>query len=182
MHHKYEFHYCPVCGGRLHTVRLKEHEPSRLVCSECGFVFYLDPKLAACVVVERDGRILLTKRNLHPQKGKWALPGGHVDRGEVVETAALRETEEECGIQVQLTDLLGIYSNKGETVVVVVYLARHLSGEPVPDEEIQEIEFFRPEEIPWGELAFPSTVEALREYSARRKIPRPLPSRNPEKK
>lgn len=103
-----------------------------------------------------------------------------MDRGEVVETAALRETKEECGIQVRITDLLGIYSNKGETVVVVVYLARPISGELIPDEEIQEIEFFRPEEIPWDELAFRSTMDALKDYCNLRKIGRLQPLPDPE--
>jgi len=148
----------------LDTKKLKETEPSRLVCSVCGFVFYLDPKLAACTIVERDGKILLTRRDLSPRRGKWALPGGHVDRGEVVEAAALRETEEECGIRAEITGLLGIYSNEGESVVVAVYLARHTAGEPLSGEEIQDVRFFHPDEIPWRDLAFQTTVDALKDY------------------
>ncbi len=163
-HHKYEFHFCPVCGAKLESVQLKEHEPARLVCTECAFVFYLDPKLAACAIVEKEGKILLTKRDLYPRKGKWALPGGHVDRGEVVEKAAIRETQEECGIKARITGLLGLYSNTGQTVALAVYQAEFVSGKLIAGDEIQEAVFFRREEIPWDDLAFQDTVDALRDY------------------
>jgi ADP-ribose pyrophosphatase YjhB (NUDIX family) len=146
---------------------LKAAEPARLVCSACDFVFYQDPKVAACSVVEQDHRIVLVQRGIHPQKGKWVLPGGFVDRGEEVRAAALRETEEECGIQTRIRDLLGIYSYPGMPVVVVVYLAERLSGELVARDECTAVKLVFPEEIPWGDLAFPSTVDALRDYCRR---------------
>ena len=113
MHEEVEFRYCPVCGGTLHSRTLKPEEPDRLVCSKCDFVFYLDPKVVACSIVEMDGRIVLLKRAIDPQKGKWVLPGGYVDRGEEVKAAALRETEEECGLKIRTKELLGLYSYPG---------------------------------------------------------------------
>jgi len=163
-HHKYDFRFCPVCGGKLESIKLKEHEPTRLVCTQCAFIFYLDPKLAACAVVEKDGKVLLTKRDLKPRKGKWALPGGHVDRGEVVEAAAVRETEEECGIKTSISGMLGLYSNSGQTVALAVYLADYISGTLIAGDEIQEARFFYPGEIPWNDLAFQNTADALRDY------------------
>ena len=163
-HHKYEFKFCPVCGGRLSSQQLRVHEPSRLVCGDCGFVFYLDPKLAACSIVEMDGRIVLAKRGIMPQRDKWALPGGHVDRGEVVEIAACRETAEECGIQTRIKNLLGVYSGPGRTVVIVVYVAEFVSGDLIPGDETLDVRLCKIDEIPWEELAFPSTVAALRDY------------------
>jgi ADP-ribose pyrophosphatase YjhB (NUDIX family) len=135
-----------------------------MVCIECGFVFYLDPKLVACSLVEMDHKIVLLKRSIEPQKGKWVIPGGYVDRGEAVEAAAVRETEEECGIKVRLKDLLGIYSYGGRTVVVVVYVAEYLSGKMTIGDESLDVGLYRPNEIPWKELAFPSTRDALRDY------------------
>lgn len=162
-----EYRFCPVCGGRLRSVVLKSAEPARLVCSACHFVFYLDPKVAACSVVELDHRIVLVQRGIDPQKGKWVIPGGFVDRGEEVKAAALRETEEECGIKTRIRDLLGIYSYPGRLVVVVVYLAEHLSGDVVARDECTAVRLVLPEEIPWSDLAFPSTVDALRDYCRR---------------
>ena len=164
MHEQPDFQFCPVCGGRLKSSKLKENEPPRLVCPGCYFIFYLDPKLAAASVVERDGKIVLVRRGIEPQSGKWVVPGGYVDRGEKVEYAAVRETEEECGIKTRIKNLLGIYSYPGRPVVVVVYVAEYLSGNLGAGDETQEVKLFRPEEIPWNELAFPSTLDALKDY------------------
>ncbi len=163
-HHEPEFRHCPVCGERLNTARLKEGEPPRLVCPACEFVFYLDPKVVACAILDLHGRIALLKRDIEPQKGKWVLPGGYVDRGEEVEAAAVRETLEECGVEIRINGLVGVYSYPGKTQVVIVYTAEHLSGELTSADETQEAGWFRQEEIPWDELAFQSTVDALKDY------------------
>ncbi len=163
-HHNPEFHFCPVCGGKLHSATLKENEPDRLVCAGCGFVFYQDPKVVACVVLEMDGRIVLLKRGIEPQRGKWVLPGGYVDRGEEVETAAVRETREESGLEIAIKDLLGVYSYPGKIQVVVVYLARYLSGELAAVDETSEAGWFEKNRIPWENLAFRSTTDALKDY------------------
>jgi ADP-ribose pyrophosphatase YjhB (NUDIX family) len=153
-----------VCGSDLRSEKIKENEPPRLKCSKCDFVFYLDPKLVACSIVEIDGKIILLRRSSNPERGKWVVPGGYVDRGEAVETAAIRETREECGIDTNIKSLLGVYSYEGYLEVVVMYLAEHLSGNPVVGDESLEIKLFDPEEIPWDNLAFNSTTDALRDY------------------
>ncbi|RLB39919.1 MAG: NUDIX hydrolase [Deltaproteobacteria bacterium] len=163
-HHDPEFRFCPVCGGRLESRRLKENEPDRLVCLDCGFVFYLDPKLVACTIVEIGEGILLVKRDIQPQKGKWVIPGGYVDRGEEVHRAAIRETQEECGIDITIERLLGIYSYPGRMQVVVVYIGRPINGIPVAGEETSEVRVYSLEDIPWSQLAFQSTVDALKDY------------------
>jgi ADP-ribose pyrophosphatase YjhB (NUDIX family) len=168
-HHQPEFHYCPVCGGKLNQVVLKEIEPARLVCSACGFVFYMDPKVVACTVVEKEGRIVLLKRAMEPQKGLWVMPGGFVDRGEEVRAAALREAAEECGLTIHIKGLLGVYSYPGNTQVVVVYMARHVSGEIVAGDETLLARFFEPGDIPWGRLAFQSTTDALKDFLRNKK-------------
>jgi 8-oxo-dGTP diphosphatase len=164
MHEDVEFRFCPVCGGSLCHLTLKQQEPQRLVCSRCDFVFYLDPKVVACSIVEMDGRIVLLKRDIDPQRGKWVLPGGYVDRGEEVPAAALRETEEECGLSTRIRRLLGVYSYPGRMTVVVVYVAEYLSGDLVAADESQEAGLYLKEEVPWEQLAFQSTADALRDY------------------
>jgi len=169
-HHDPEFKFCPVCRGELNASRLKENEPMRLVCSACDFVFYLDPKVVACSIVELDGKIVLLKRDIEPQKGKWVIPGGYVDRGENVETAAIRETEEECGLKIQIRNLQGVYSYKGQIPVVIVYVVDHLSGDLIAGDESQEVKLSPLEEIPWADLAFQSTKDALRDYCRLRDV------------
>jgi 8-oxo-dGTP diphosphatase len=169
MYEDVEFRFCPVCGGSLLEQTLKEGEPPRLVCSQCEFVFYLDPKVVACSIVELDGRIVLLKRAIDPQRGKWVLPGGYVDRGEEVTAAAVRETEEECGLSTRIVRLLGVYSYPGRPAAVVVYLAEYVSGELIAGDETEEVGLYGKEEIPWTKLAFQSTVDALKDYQTQRK-------------
>ena len=164
VHEQPEFKFCPVCGAVLEKLKPKENEPDRLVCSECEFILYLDPKLVATSIVELDEKIVLLKRGIDPQKGKWVLPGGYVDQGEQVEEAALRETEEECGIKIRINDLLGVYSYTGRIGVVIVYLTEYISGDLIVGDETQDVKLFNLEEIPWDDLAFPSTKNALNDY------------------
>ncbi len=156
--------FCPQCGGRLITERLKPEEPERKMCGQCGSVFYLDPKVVACCLVLMGNRIALLRRGIEPQKSMWVLPGGYVDRGEPVTDAAIRETREECSLVVKLKELLGVYSYPGDIHVIVVYLASPLEGCLAAGDETQEAKWFSKEEIPWDELAFKSTEDALRDY------------------
>jgi len=164
MHESDPHVFCPLCGGRLESRLLKQGEPLRLVCTSCLKPHYLDPKLAACTIVELDGEIVLLRRDIQPQKNRWVIPGGFVDRGETVEGAALRETLEECGLEVRIKRLLGVYSYPGETVVIVVYIVEYASGTLYAGDETAETGLFAPEEIPWENLAFRSTFDALKDF------------------
>jgi NADH pyrophosphatase NudC (nudix superfamily) len=95
------FRFCPVCGGSLEARVIKAMDPKRLVCTSCEFIFYLDPKLAVGTIIRDDrDQIVLVRRAIEPGYGKWVFPGGYVDRGEEVLTAAVREAREECGLEV----------------------------------------------------------------------------------
>ena len=159
------YRYCPVCGGQLESRVLKATEPKRLVCDTCGFVFYLDPKLAVGTIIsDDDGRIVLVRRAIEPGYGKWVFPGGYVDRGEEVQLAAIREAREECGLDVRIERLLNVYSYAGRTPVILVYVARAVGGCLACDDEGLEARYFDRDAIPWDELAFRSTRQALRDY------------------
>jgi ADP-ribose pyrophosphatase YjhB (NUDIX family) len=166
-----EYRFCARCGGTLESRLVKEGEPARLVCTRCGFVFYLDPKVAACSISMLDGGIVMLRRAIEPSLGKWVFPGGFVDRGETVAAAAVRETLEEVNLRVSLTGILDAYSYAGSHVVVIVYAAEVVGGELRACDECLEVRTFAPEEIPWDDLAFESTRAALRDY-VRRFFPR----------
>ena len=166
-HHEQAFRFCPVCGGALESRLLKAGEPERLVCTRCGFVFYLDPKVAVGTIIRDDnGHIVLVRRAIEPGYGRWVFPGGYVDRGEQVQVAAVREAREEAGLEIRLEHLVNVYSYAGRAPVIVVYAATITGGRLGCDEESLEARFFAPDAIPWDELAFRSTHEALREYLA----------------
>lgn len=138
-----------------------------MVCSLCSFVYYLDPKVAAGTVTLFEKQIVLAKRAISPGYGKWVIPGGFVDRGETLEEAAIRETLEETNLQVRLTGLLNAYSYPGRAVVIVAYLADAVAGVPKACDETLEVGLFSYEGIPWEDLAFPSTRDALKDYRKR---------------
>jgi mutator protein MutT len=158
--------FCPKCGGRLTLRRVCAHDPERMVCSACGFVFFEDPKVAVGTIIPIDGKILLTRRAIEPGYGKWVFPSGFVDRGEHTEDAAIREAKEECHVEVRITRLLNIYSYPDHPVIVIVYVAEAIGGHPATSDETLEAELFYPDQIPWDDLAFDSTGRALQEYLA----------------
>jgi ADP-ribose pyrophosphatase YjhB (NUDIX family) len=161
--HAYRF--CPRCGGTLERRLLKATEPERPVCTQCGFVFYIDPKIAVGTIIETsDQRVVLVRRAIEPGYGKWVFPGGYVDRGEPLTAAAIREAREECGLDVRLDGLVNIYSYPGRAPVIVVYAATAIGGTLCVDEECLESMEFDAATIPWNELAFRSTHEGLRDY------------------
>jgi ADP-ribose pyrophosphatase YjhB (NUDIX family) len=159
-----QYRFCPKCGGGLGLKLIKEGEPPRLVCDRCGFVFYLDPKVSACTICIVDGGIVLLRRSIEPQLGKWVFPGGFVDRGETAPDAAIRETQEEVNLRVTLTGILDAYSFPGSDVVVIVYAADVVGGTLEARDESLEVRAFPPEALPWDELAFATTRAALRDY------------------
>jgi 8-oxo-dGTP diphosphatase len=163
--HAYRF--CPRCGTGLEQRLLKPTEPPRLVCPACGFIFYIDPKIAVGTIIRSgDSGIVLVRRAIEPGYGKWVFPGGYVDRGELLTDAAIREAREECGLHVRLDGLVNIYSYAGRTPVIVVYAATAIGGSLVADDECLESAEFVPAAIPWQDLAFRSTHDGLRDYLA----------------
>ena len=171
--------FCPRCGVELEERYLESEQHTRKICSGCGFIFYLNPKVVAGAVPRQNGRIWLVRRNVEPSWGSWTFPGGYVDMGERVTDAAVRETLEETRLNIRLDGLLNVYSYANVGIVLVVYRATVIGGVAGATPESQEVKSFRPEDIPWNDLAFPSTREALADYVKFEPPPEKRPAQTP---
>jgi len=198
--------FCHQCGGPLRERLVEAEDRPRLVCDQCGFIHYVNPKIVVGAIPERAGRVLLMRRGIEPRYGAWTFPGGFMEIDETAEEAALREAEEEVGLSLKLGRLLGIYSRpagfarrpgdsplargesasggrggqthprrapqagsatgEGPGILAVVFRARAGRTPPRVGDECLEIAWFRPEDIPWDELAFDTTHWALRDWVA----------------
>jgi 8-oxo-dGTP diphosphatase len=147
---------------------IKDGEPERLACEECSFIFYQGPKLVAAVIFEFEGGIVLTQRAIEPGYGKWTFPGGFVERGERAEAAAEREALEETGIELEAGEIIGLYSYEDQVPIIAVFSGEVTGGEPKPLDETMAVQGFPRDELPWSEMAFPSTEQALKDYLRKR--------------
>lgn len=145
--------YCPQCATRLEQRHFDGRQ--RPSCPTCSFIAFADPKVAATVIVERDGAVLFVRRNIDPGRGLWCFPGGFVDFGENPRAAAARECVEEAGLHVEDLRLLDVAFNG--KVIVISYATRTFSpADPVPADDADAAEWFRPADFP--PLAFESTM------------------------
>ena len=156
--------YCPQCGQPVELrVPPGDHLP-RHVCPACSTIHYQNPKLVVGCVPEHDGRILLCKRAIEPRLGYWTVPAGFMENGETLEAAAARESWEEALARVEIGGLLAVVSVVHAHQVHVMFRARLPVAEFGAGAESLEVGLYRPEDIPWSEIAFPSIDFALRRY------------------
>ncbi len=162
--------YCTRCGTSLHFGPIEGEERERLVCPSCGHVAYVNPRLVVTTIpITEDGEVVLLRRGIEPGRGSWAQPGGFLEVDETVSEAAIRETLEETGLIVEPGEIVGLYSRLEAAVVVLVFEARIVGGAFRTSPEALEIESFAPEAIPWGGIAFKTTIWALRDWLRRRR-------------
>jgi 8-oxo-dGTP diphosphatase len=155
-----EFKYCPCCGTSV--VQKELYGKVRAVCPQCEWIHFVDPKVAAAVLIEQDGRVLLVRRAGEPFRGFWTLPAGFINGGEDPAQAAIRECLEETGLTVRLTRLLDIISGKEHprgADFIIVYQAEVIDGALKPDDDADAVEWFERENLP--QLAFWATQLVL---------------------
>lgn len=140
--------YCPICGSplisQLHSSRMRPY------CRACRQPIYFDPKVAVVVFIERGEQVLLIQRGMNPGKGKWALPAGFVDYDEAPQAAAIRETLEETGLQVQIERLLAVYPkrDKGLADIVIAYSASVIGGRLAAGDDAAAVGWFSRHSLP----------------------------------
>ncbi len=152
----------------------------RLVCADCGWIHYANPKIVVGSVCAWENRILLCRRAIEPRRGFWTLPAGYLEESESAEAGALREAHEEALARIELLALLAVYSIPRISQIQLIYKARLLSPDVTAGEESAEVGLFEWDAVPWNELAFPSVRWALGHYREVAELPVFAPRRNPE--
>ncbi|MCX7683422.1 MAG: NUDIX hydrolase [Anaerolineae bacterium] len=155
-----ELNYCPACGHPLED--RFAFGRTRRFCPACNRIVFRDHKVAAGVIVEDGGKVLLVRRSMQPQQGLWTFPAGFVEYGEAPATAAVRECLEETGLEAEIVELLDVIpglEHEHGADIVIVYRARIIGGHLRAADDASEVAFFRPDELP--ELAFHATRIAV---------------------
>jgi ADP-ribose pyrophosphatase YjhB (NUDIX family) len=148
--------YCPRCRSNL------DRNGGRARCPSCGFVYYASSKATACALcVDEHGRVLLARRANEPFKGRWDLPGGFLEEGEHPLDALRRELREETGLDVEPIDFMGVWMDRypydadTASTLNLYWTARVTRGSPEPADDVSELAWFEPDELPaQDELAF----------------------------
>ena len=154
------FRFCPYCATPLRMAFLFGAE--RPECPACSWIYFEDPKVAAAVLVEQDGRVLLTRRVNEPHQGEWSLPAGFVNAHEDPERAAERECLEETGLIVRVIGLIQLIAGQEHergADMLLLYRAEILGGELQAGDDADEVGFFERNNLP--PLAFRATRIAL---------------------
>jgi NAD+ diphosphatase len=152
---------CPRCRSDL------EFEAARAECPACGLTVYANPApTVSALVLGDEGRLLLARRARDPARGLWDLLGGFMDEGERPLETLARELREETGTEIEPLEFFGAwpdrYGDGGVWTINLYWTARIASGEPEPADDVAELAWFRPGELPpRDEIAFENTHEVL---------------------
>ena len=156
--------YCSECGAPVALRMPPGDNLPRHVCDACGTIHYQNPRLVVGCVPDHQGRILLCRRAIEPRLGYWTIPAGFMENGETLQQAAARESLEEALAQVEIGSLLAVVHVLHARQVHVFFRALLPMADYGPGAESLEVALVATAEIPWSELAFPSTEFALRRY------------------
>ncbi len=152
-------------GGPNFTRKIPEGDThERSVCVDCDYIQYDNPKIISGVVPLWQDKVLLCIRAIAPRVGFWTVPAGFLELGEGPDEGAGREAAEEANADVDVGDLIGVYTLREFGQVQMFYRGTLRSPEVSPGIESQRVELFEWQDIPWSELAFPQIEWALRDY------------------
>jgi len=154
--------HCTACGSALGAFRAGD--AGHISCRACRTIHWRNPLPVAGILLVREGRVLLVRRSTSMARapGRWAYPGGFVELGESAEQAALRETAEEACVPARITGIVGRPHTIRDPHHLVMAFRGEADHEPLAGDEVDAVRWFAPDDIPWDEIAFPSTAVALR--------------------
>jgi ADP-ribose pyrophosphatase YjhB (NUDIX family) len=164
--------FCSECAHPVALAIPEGDNRPRYVCEQCDVIHYQNPKLVigSLPVWEAGGelKVLLCKRAIEPRYGYWTLPAGFMENNETTAEAAIRETEEEAGANIELGPLYTLLNVAHVHQVHLFYLARLRDLDFAPGIESLDVQLFGEREIPWDDLAFPTIRRTLELFFADR--------------
>jgi ADP-ribose pyrophosphatase YjhB (NUDIX family) len=166
---EHSIRYCRACGSPVSYLVPADDTRPRAVCGTCATIHYENPLNVVGTVPVWGDQVLLCRRNIEPRRGLWTLPAGFMELGETTAQGAMRETDEEAGIRIELQGLFSVINLAQISQVHLFYRARMLSPEMNPGPETMEARLFSEADIPWEELAFRTVRETLQRFFADRR-------------
>ncbi len=136
----------------------------RLVCPDCGYVAYDNPRVIVGAVCAWRDKYLICRRAIPPRKGYWTVPAGYLEIGETTAEGAKREAWEEARARIEIVGLIGIYEIPRISQVYVMHRAELTSPDVAAGPESDEVRLVGWDDMPWDDLAFPSIAWALDRY------------------
>ncbi|MCH8094636.1 MAG: NUDIX hydrolase [Chloroflexi bacterium] len=152
--------FCSTCGSKVE--QRQAFGQLRPVCSSCGRVHFLDPKVGAGVLLSKDDKILLVRRAVEPELGKWTIPAGFVEGDEDPKDTAIRECKEETGLEVRIVSILDVIHGREHSSgasIVIIYTGEIIGGDLIAGDDADAADFFVPSKLP--PLAFEATRVAI---------------------
>lgn len=156
----------PGCGPREYKIP-EGDDRQRLVCPECEFICYENPKIVVGAVCSWEDKILLCKRAIEPRMGYWTLPAGYMELNETPDQGAAREAWEEARAKIEIDCLLGVFNVPQISQVQLIYRATLITPDVAAGPESQDVGLYKWDDIPWDDIAFPTVNWALEEYRSR---------------
>jgi ADP-ribose pyrophosphatase YjhB (NUDIX family) len=156
--------YCSNCGDTVKFSIPPGDDRPRYLCESCGSIHYENPKIVVGCIPEKDGKILLCRRAIEPQSGKWTLPAGYLENGETVVQGTRRETLEEAGAHIEILAPFALFNICYVNQVYLMFRARLVDDHIKAGSESTEVRLFLEENIPWDQLAFTVIRETLQQY------------------
>ncbi|MBQ0729719.1 MAG: NUDIX hydrolase [Oleispira antarctica] len=156
--------FCSECAQPISQLVPEGDNRQRYVCLSCDIVHYKNPSIVAGTLPTYQEQILLCKRAIEPRKGYWTLPAGFMENGETTEEGALRETLEEANARIKNPRLYTMITVPHISQVHIFFHGELADLDFSCGPESLEVQLFDEVDIPWQELAFPTTSKTLKHF------------------